>query len=220
MSRSSTVRKPRSLELRQLHHLLEGSLHDWQRRRAETLLLHAAGVAAHDIARLLEVHPHTTYADLWAFQRHGLDSIRQSRRQGAPARLTRAQIVTIWRLVQTPPYELGLPYGRWSLHKLRAYLLRRRILKAISREHLRRLLQKGGSPSAACSVNRSAPTHAATPSWPASGPAGGTVRVGASCCSSTSSRSRSRPTAGDATRVLAAWCCRAGRRRVGGSTCF
>jgi transposase len=153
MSRSSAVRKPRSPELRQLHRLLEGPLRPGPRRRAETLLLHAAGVSASDIARLLGVHPHTTCADLWAFQRCGLDASRQPRRRGAPPRLTRAQVAAIWRLAETPPYELGLPYGRWSLHKLRAYLLSRRALRAISREHLRRLLQKGGSPSAACSAN-------------------------------------------------------------------
>jgi transposase len=153
MSRSLSVRKPRFSERRQLHRLLEQPLQAWQRRRAETLLLHLAGVSARDIARILEVHPHTTYADLGAFQRQGLDSIRQPRRQGAPPRLTPAQVATIWRLAETPPYELGRPYGRWSLNKLRAYLLRQRVLKTISREHLRRLLQKGGSPSAACSAN-------------------------------------------------------------------
>jgi hypothetical protein len=47
-------------------------LQRWQRRRAETLLLHAAGVSASASARLLEVHPHTTYADLHAFRRQGL----------------------------------------------------------------------------------------------------------------------------------------------------
>jgi transposase len=153
MSRSSAVRQPRSSELRQLHRLLEGALRPGQRRRAETLLLHAAGVAASDIARLLEVHPHTTYADLWAFQRSGLDAVRRPHRRGAPPRLSRAQLATVWRLAGTPPYELGLPYGHWSLNKLRAYLLGRRVLQAISREHLRRLLKKGGSHSAVCSAN-------------------------------------------------------------------
>jgi transposase len=153
MSRSSTSRKPSSRELREVHRLLEGPLQGWQRRRAEALLLHAAGVSASDIARLLEVHPHTTYADLHAFPRQGLGAVCQPRRLGAPPRLTRAQLAAIWRLAETPPYEVGLPYGRWSLSKLRAYLRRRRVLKAISREHLRRLLKKGGSPSAACSAN-------------------------------------------------------------------
>jgi hypothetical protein len=39
---------------------------------------------------------------------------------------------------------LGLPYGRWSLAKLRAYLIQPRLLKTISREHLRRVRKKGG----------------------------------------------------------------------------
>jgi len=106
-----------------------------------------------DIARLLEVHVHTTYADLHAFQQQGLDSVHQPRRAGAPAGLSDVQVQTIWRLAQTPPYELGLPYGRWSLAKLRAYLIRQRVLHKISREHLRRLLKKGASPCAVCSAN-------------------------------------------------------------------
>lgn len=153
MSRSSTIRKPRSDQRRKIHRLLETPLQPWQRRRAETLVLHAAGVSAVDIACLLEVHVHTTYADLHAFQQQGLDSVRQPRRPGAPASLSGAQVQTIWRLAQTPPYDLGLPYGRWSLAKLRAYLIGQRVLQKISREHLRRLLKKGASPCAVCSAN-------------------------------------------------------------------
>jgi transposase len=153
MSRASTIRKPRSDQLRKIHRLLETPLQPWQRRRAETLVLHAAGVCAVDIARLLEVHVHTTYADLHAFQQQGLDSVRQPRRTGAPAGLSGAQVQTIWRLAETPPYGLGLPYGRWSLAKLRAYLIQQRVLQKISREHLRRLLKKGASSCAVCSAN-------------------------------------------------------------------
>lgn len=149
----ATTRKPRSDQLRKLHHLLETPLQPWQRRRAETLVLRATGVCAADIARLLGVHVHTTSADLHTFQQQGLDSVRQPRRTGAPAGLSRAQVRTIWRLAKTPPYDLGLPYGRWSLAKLRAYLVHQHILPTISREHLRRLLKKGASSCAACSAN-------------------------------------------------------------------
>jgi transposase len=149
MPRPSTTRKPRSDELRKLHHLLGTPLQPWQRRRAEAVLLHAAGVAAADIARLLDVHVHTAYADLRAFHRQGLGAERLPRRVGARARLTDAQVRAIWRLAETPPPELGLPYGRWSLAKLRDHLVRQRVLKAISREHLRRVLKKGASRSAA-----------------------------------------------------------------------
>jgi transposase len=153
MARSCTIRKPRSDQLRTIHRLLEAPLQPWQRRRAETLVLHAAGVAAVDIARLLGVHVHTTYADLQAFQRQGVDSLRRPRRAGAPAVLSAAQVQAIWRSAQMPPYELGLPYGRWSLAKLRAYLIRQRVLQGVSREHLRRLLKRGALPCAACSAN-------------------------------------------------------------------
>jgi transposase len=153
MPRSSTIPRPRSDQLRKIHRLLETPLRAWQRRRAETLVLHAAGVTAADIARLLAVHVHTTYADRRAFRRLGLDAIRRPHRAGAPARRSGAQVRTIWRLAETPPYDLGLPYGRWSLAKLRAYLIRQRVLPGISREHRRRLLKKGASPFAAFSAN-------------------------------------------------------------------
>ncbi len=153
MSRASTIRRPRADQLRTIHRLLESPLQPWQRRRAETLVLHAAGVSAAEIAQLLGVHVHTTYTDLHAFGQHGLDSVRQPRRLGAPAGLSGVQVRAIWRLAETPPYELGLPYGRWSLAKLRAHLIRQRVLKKVSREHLRRLLKKGASSCAACSAN-------------------------------------------------------------------
>ena len=61
------IRKPTASQLRVVHRLLQEPLRPWQRRRAETLSLLAAGHPATDIARLLEVHVNTTYADLHAF---------------------------------------------------------------------------------------------------------------------------------------------------------
>ena len=53
--------------------------------------------------------------------------------------MTLAQFKAIWRLAERSPLALGLPFARWSLAKLRAYLIRKRLVKAISREHLRRV---------------------------------------------------------------------------------
>src|SRR5262249_32500621 len=104
MSRPSRGRKVRPHELRKLHRLLDAPPHPpnptglleapWPGGpppRAEPLLPPAAGVSASAIARLVEVHPHTTYADLRAFRRQGLGSVCQPRRLGAPPRLTPAQ---------------------------------------------------------------------------------------------------------------------------------
>lgn len=153
MPRPLHIRKPRAAELRRLHQFLEGPLQPWKRRRAEALLLYAAGLDGQGIASLLRVHRNTIYADLHAFHQHGFASLQGPRGIGTPAGLTQAQIATICRLADQSPTAVGLPYGRWSLAKLRAYLLKQRILKAISREHLRRVLEKRGFISAASAAS-------------------------------------------------------------------
>ena len=66
--------------------------------------------------------------------------------QGAPPRISATQLDEIARVAEQSPTEFGLPYGRWSLAKLQEYLIdQRRLLKRLSREHLRRLLKKSRS---------------------------------------------------------------------------
>lgn len=150
MARPSNTRPPTAAQLRRIHRFLEAPLQPWQRRRTEALLLLAAGHSAVFIARFLETHINTIYADLQSFAHQGLRCLQVTRRRGAPARLTTAQIKAIWRLAEQAPLALSLPFARWSLAKLRAYLVRHRLVKAISREHLRRILKKGGSRCAEC----------------------------------------------------------------------
>jgi hypothetical protein len=79
-------------------------------------------------------------------------------------RLSEAQRTEILHLAEVPPYEVGLPYGRWSVAKLRSDLLKQGIVKAISREHLRRVLKKGGSISGGSAASSSAVILADRPS--------------------------------------------------------
>jgi hypothetical protein len=51
MPRSLKTRQPRTVEVRQLHSMLEDELTARQRRRAEAIVLHAAGLEAAEIAR-------------------------------------------------------------------------------------------------------------------------------------------------------------------------
>jgi transposase len=182
MARSLMIRPATPEELAQLHGLLEQPLQPWQRRRLEAVLLHAAGHTAVDIAALLHVHVNTVYADLRLFHRRRLGGLLKRRSLGAPPRLTATQRRTICRLAQQSPAELGLPYGRWSLGKFRDYLIGHRIVSAISREHLRRVLKKGGTRSAALFASSSARTPTADISSTGSGSCGSTGRTEASCC--------------------------------------
>jgi transposase len=156
MSRSLIVRKPRASDIRQLHKVLESALEPAQRRRAEAILLSAAGLTAVEIACLLEVHANTLYADLHACGTDGVAAVYHLGQRGAPQRLTSTQCDEVRRLAELPPYELGRPDGRWSLSKWRDYLLKHRVLPTISREHLRRVLKKGGGGYDAFSANSAA----------------------------------------------------------------
>jgi transposase len=160
MARSLTIHKPRRAELRQLQQVLEAPLTKQRHRRADALVLYAAGLNARQIAAALDVHCNTIYADLHAFEHAGTAAVHDFQPRGARTRLTSAQLTELWRLADQSPTEVGLPYGRWSLSKFRDYLIHsRRLLKAISREHLRRVLKKKGFVSAVSNANSSATTR-------------------------------------------------------------
>ena len=69
------------------------------------MLLYAAGHEATAIAHALRAHPNTIYADLHAFQQHGLRSVEPVRAQGAVARITAEQRSEILRLAETMGLE-------------------------------------------------------------------------------------------------------------------
>ena len=162
MSRSLKTRKPRTSELRKLEQLLSEEAYPPQLRRAQVLLLYAEGLSAVEIAAALQVHPQTVYRDLSAFAQTGLACLHGASSRGAQKQISAEQEAEILRLAQLQPVDLGLPHGRWSLANLRDYLLKKRILKSISREHLRRLLKKGApasAPQAQTDQHRSAATR-------------------------------------------------------------
>ena len=153
MSRILTVRKPTLAEFRRLNQLIEEAPTPRQQRKAHTLVLHYVGMNARDIASALGVHPNTIYADLQAFRRRGLASLQPSAPRGAPPRIAARQADEARRIAETPPVELGEPYGHWSRATLRTYLIHHHILRDIRREYLRQLLKKGASASAASNAN-------------------------------------------------------------------
>ncbi|MBI4445754.1 MAG: helix-turn-helix domain-containing protein [Acidobacteria bacterium] len=144
MSRSLNVRQPRPREIRQLLEFVEEPLESATQRRAQAILLHHEGMNATEIAATLQVHVNTIYTDLHAFDADGIRAVSQSRAPGVPAQLTGGQTAELCRIADQSPQEFGLCYGRWSLSKLRTYLIRQGIVNKISRKHLWRVLKKGG----------------------------------------------------------------------------
>lgn len=154
MARQLKVRLSNAAEMRQLRQILEESSNARLCRWAEALLFYGAGVEAQGIAEALAVHINTIYACLHRFAHMGLSLFQCVPPQGAPPRISATQIGEIARVAETSPTEFGLAYGRWSLAKLQEYLVHQRhLLKAISREHLRRLLKKSIFTYAVCSAS-------------------------------------------------------------------
>lgn len=100
MSRSLRVRQPRTADIRRLHEIFESALEPGQHRRAQAILLYAAGLSAVEIARLLEVHANTIYADLHAFDIYGVTAVYRLGQGGAPQQITPAQLAEVWRLAE------------------------------------------------------------------------------------------------------------------------
>ncbi len=168
MSRLLKVRKPNAAEQSQLRQVLEESTTRRICRWAEALLFYSAGLNAVAIAAALELHVNTIYIYLHAFAQSGVPYLRRLRAQGAPLRISAVQVDEIARIAEQSPTEFGLPYGRWSLAKLRDHLIyQRRMLKAISREHLRRILKKRIFACAVCNASSSVTIRSDLPFWPA-----------------------------------------------------
>ncbi len=153
MARYSRIRKPTAAEVKQLQHLIETSQDARQRCRAEILILYASGVKATAIAAAVDLHLNTISRVLQLFGRRGLAAVTRIRQGGAPPQISPGQATRLRRLADQPPLQRGLPYGRWSLTKLREYVLQHQILKQISREPLRRVLKKGAFVSNAFNAN-------------------------------------------------------------------
>jgi transposase len=221
MSRSVQIRKPNALEMRKAQQIVEACADSRLCRWAEALLFYGAGLNAQQIAAALAVHVNTIYAYLHGFAQAGLAFSDRIAHRGAPVRISTTQVDVIARIAEQSPTDFGLPYGRWSLAKLQDYLIhQRRVLKAISREHLRRLLKKRTFSCVGSSANSSATTRNALRFWRGFGPFGDGWRVKASCCFSTSSRLASKRMVDGAIARPNGSCSNAIKRRVASSTCL
>jgi transposase len=187
MSRLLQVRKPSTTEMHQLRDLLEENSNARVCRWAESLLCYGAGLNASQIAAALAVHVNTIYNCLNKFANQGLAFLQCVRRPGVQPHVTAAQLDEIAHIADQAPTEFGLPYGRWSLAKLREYLIsHQRMFKRISREHLRRLLKKRIFGCATCNASSSVMTPNAMRFWLGFVRLGDTWRVTAHCSFSTS----------------------------------
>ncbi len=114
-------------------------------RRAIVVMMSGQGQSVPDITSLMQVSDDYVRDVIHAFNEKGLDALDPKWNGGRPATISSQVREHICLIAKTVPAEWGITgHSTWSLRTLAEHLITRGVVAAISREHLRRILRKGG----------------------------------------------------------------------------
>lgn len=114
------------------------------RARGDVILLSAARVAVPEIVRRLGLSRPTVTHWLLRFERSGMGGLLDRPRSGRPSRISAEVLRHIGMVVSARPRDLGIPGTRWSLARLRQYLVQAGVVPALSLESLRIATKRAG----------------------------------------------------------------------------
>jgi len=98
------------------------------------------GKNAAEIAEALGADDDWVRDVIHAFNRDRMDSLRPRWGGGRPATITQEMRAEIAKIAATRPQLVKEPFTRWSLTKLRDYLIKNKVVASISKERLRQIL--------------------------------------------------------------------------------
>ena len=110
------------------------------RHRAQLILLSKDGYRIPEIGPMLLAHPANLRKWIRRFNEEGCKGLVTKRSGGPKPRFTEEQKHQIVALAETRPRELGLPFTRWTLHRLVEQVRKRNIVDSISHERIRQIL--------------------------------------------------------------------------------
>ena len=112
--------------------------------RAAIILLSAMRLSVSEIVQRLGSSRPTVTHWLRRFDRSGVAGLLDRPRSGRPARISSETLRHITMVVSARPRDLGIPGTRWSLARLRGYLVQTGTVPALSQELLRITLKRAG----------------------------------------------------------------------------
>lgn len=131
-------------EVRQGLELLARGTRPEVARRAQVVLARSRGLSEMEIATALGIGRSCVRRWLRRFQLHGILGLQAARRSAHPLVFTPDVRAAIVRHAQMDPRQLGFSGSRWSLRALRAALIKQRVVRKISIQHLGRILAEAG----------------------------------------------------------------------------
>ncbi len=114
------------------------------RSRSAVVLLSARRVAIPEIVKRVGVSRPTVAHWLHRFERSGISGLLDRPRSGRPSRISSDVLRHIAMVVSARPRDLGVPGTRWSLARLRQYLVQAGVVPALSLESLRVAMKRAG----------------------------------------------------------------------------
>jgi transposase len=136
------VRELKMDEGQKIQRILRRSTSRVKVRRAQVVLASEQGYKVPAIAELVHYSEHHVRAIIKEFNVHGLKTLEPKPRSGRPTEFTEDDKALIAETAKCPPDLLGCPFKRWSLEKLREYLLQKKIVSSICIETLRSILHE------------------------------------------------------------------------------
>lgn len=112
--------------------------------RLMIVYLSAHGAKVQQIAETVGMHPINVRKWIHRFNARGFQGLVTRKSPGRPRVFSKEQRRRIVEIAQTPPEKLGLERPRWSLQRLRRYLIEQGIVDRISVETIRQILQEHG----------------------------------------------------------------------------
>jgi transposase len=111
--------------------------------RAKAILLVYAGQPIQDAAEQVRRHATTVSQWLTRFEQQGLDGLQDAPKSGRPPTYSETERGQLIATARTHPDTLGLPFGHWTLDRLRTYA-HEHLQIPISRAQLARVLEAEG----------------------------------------------------------------------------
>ncbi|NOZ29716.1 MAG: helix-turn-helix domain containing protein [Chloroflexi bacterium] len=139
------VRLLRDNEQKRLRELAQRRDDIHMSKRARIILLSAQGYTVPQISARVGLHPINVRKWIHRFNAHGVSGLQSGKSPGRPPRFTEEQRLAIIKLAQANPQDLGLPFKRWSLQRLRKYVMATGVVDSISAETIRQILRSGVS---------------------------------------------------------------------------
>lgn len=138
------VRKLSKIEKTELRKLLKSTNTRLYKRARVIWLSTTKHLKAPEIAKVADLHLNKVRKYIRRFNENGIAGLYQKLSMGRPREIKDKQRNKIIRMLKAKPREFGLSWSNWNLRGLCQIAIKKRVVKSISPEWMRRIIAEEG----------------------------------------------------------------------------